>query len=91
MPAIVHRHRDDLAPSELTVDQLEHIRNFDRIRRLGEQSLAPKKELRAPYGTLKKAQLVDPDHYLEARSHPTARIGPQPFNVSREALASRAK
>jgi Protein of unknown function (DUF3435) len=51
----MNRHRDHLAPSDLTDEQLKRIRNFNRIRRLREQRLALKNEMRAPYGTLKKA------------------------------------
>jgi Protein of unknown function (DUF3435) len=50
----MNRHRDHLAPSDLTDEQLKRIGNFNRIRRLWEQRIALKNEMRALYGTLKK-------------------------------------
>ena len=61
----MNRHRDHLAPSDLTDGQLEGIRNVDRIRSLRIQRLALKNEIRALYGTLKKAKDADPDRYRE--------------------------
>jgi hypothetical protein len=61
----MNRHRDHLAPSDLTEDQLEGIKDSDQIRRLREQRLALKDEMRALYGTLKKAKHADPDRYRE--------------------------
>src|SRR2546423_14301710 len=63
--AQMNRHRDHLAPSDLTDNQLEGIRNHDQIRRLQEKRLALKKEMRALYGTLKKAKGLDPDRFKE--------------------------
>jgi len=63
--AQINRHRDQLAPSSLTDDQLEGIRDSDRIRRLQEKGLALKKEMRALYGTLKKAKSLNPDRFKE--------------------------
>ena len=60
----MNRHRDHLAPSDLTDDQLERIRNVDRIRSLREQRLALRNEIRTLYGTLKKAERADPERYL---------------------------
>jgi hypothetical protein len=54
-----------LAPSELTEDQLEHIRNSQQIRSLQEKRLALTNEIRALHGTVKKAQHADPDRYRE--------------------------
>jgi len=59
----MNRHRDHLAPSDLTDGQLEGIRNVDRIRSLRKQRLALKNDIRALYGTLKKAKHTDPDRY----------------------------
>ena len=59
----MNRHRDHLAPSDLTDGQLEGIRNVDRIRSLRKQRLALKNDIRALYGTLKKAEHADPDRY----------------------------
>ena len=59
----MNRHRDHLAPSDLTDGQLEGIRNVDRIRSLRIQRLALKNEIRALYGTFKKAERADPDRY----------------------------
>jgi hypothetical protein len=63
--AQMNRHRDHLAPSELTEDQLEHIRNSQQIRSLQEKRLALTNEIRALHGTVKKAQHADPDRYRE--------------------------
>jgi hypothetical protein len=63
--AQMNRHRDHLAPSSLTDGQLEGIRDSDRIRRLQEKRLALKNEMRALYGTLKKAKGLDPDRFKE--------------------------
>jgi hypothetical protein len=65
----MNRHRDHLAPSDLTKDQLESIKDSDQIRRLREQRLALRNGIRALYGTLKKAKHADPDRY---REHETA-------------------
>jgi hypothetical protein len=59
----MNRHRDHLAPSDLTDGQLEGIRNVDRICSLRTQRLALKNDMRALYGTLKKAEHADPDRY----------------------------
>ena len=59
--AQMNRHRDHLAPSDLTDNQLEGIRNHDQIRNLRIQRLALKNEMRTLYGTLKKAKYADPD------------------------------
>jgi hypothetical protein len=59
----MNRHRDHLAPCDLTDGQLEGIRNVDRIRSLRTQRLALKNDIRALYGTLKKAERADPDRY----------------------------
>jgi hypothetical protein len=61
--AQMNRHRDHLAPSDLTDGQLEGIRNVDRIRNLRTQRLALKNDIRALYGILKKAEHADPDRY----------------------------
>jgi hypothetical protein len=61
----MNRHRDHLAPSDLTEDQLEGIRDSDQIRRLREQRLILRDEIRTLYGTLKKAKHADPDRYRE--------------------------
>ena len=61
----MNRHRDHLAPSDLTDNQLEDIRNHDQIRNLQIQRLALTKEMRALYGTLKKAKHADPDRYRQ--------------------------
>ena len=61
----MNRHRDHLAPSDLSDSQLEGIRNLDRIRSLKEQRLELRSEIRALYGTLKKAEHADPDRYQE--------------------------
>jgi hypothetical protein len=50
--AQVNRHRDHLAPSDLTDDQLKHIRNLDHVQRLRKQRLALGNEIRALHGTL---------------------------------------
>ena len=65
----MNRHRDHLASSDLTEDQLESIKDSNQIRRLREQRLALRDEIRALYGTLKKAKHADPDRY---REHETA-------------------
>jgi uncharacterized protein YdcH (DUF465 family) len=44
-------------------DQLESIKDSDQIRRLREQRLALRDEIRALYGTLKKAKHADSDRY----------------------------
>jgi hypothetical protein len=46
-------------------DQLESIKDSDQIRRLREQRLALRDEIRALYGTLKKAKYADTDRYRE--------------------------
>ena len=61
----MNHHRDHLAPSDLTEDQLEGIKDSDQIRHLREQRLALRDEIRALYGTLKKAKHADPDRYQE--------------------------
>jgi Protein of unknown function (DUF3435) len=61
----MNRHRDYLAPSDLTEDQLESIKNSDQICRLREQRLTLKNEIQAHYGTLKKAKHADPNRYRE--------------------------
>jgi hypothetical protein len=61
----MNRHRDHLASSSLTDDQLESIRNLDQIRRLRDRRLALKNEIRALYGTIKKAKSLDPDRFQE--------------------------
>src|SRR5271155_1539341 len=63
--AQMNRHRDHLAPSDLTDNQLEGIRNHDQIRNLRIQRLALKNEIRTLYGTLKKAKHADPDRYRQ--------------------------
>src|SRR5271170_6522409 len=63
--AQMNRHRDHLAPSDLTDDQLKDIRNLDHIQRLREQRLTLKNEMRAVHGTLKKARQADPARYSE--------------------------
>src|SRR3984957_17541853 len=63
--AQMHRHRDHLAPPSLTDDQLESIRDLDQIRRLRNQRLALKNEIRALYGTIKKTKRLDPDRFQE--------------------------
>jgi Protein of unknown function (DUF3435) len=65
----MNRYRDHLAPSDLPEDQLEGIKDSEQIRRLREQRLALRDEIRALYGTLKKAKHADPDRY---REHETA-------------------
>src|SRR6266511_3189068 len=59
------RHRDHLAPSDLTEDQLESIKDSDHIRRLREQRLTLRDEMRTLYGTLNKAKHADPGCYRE--------------------------
>jgi Protein of unknown function (DUF3435) len=61
----MNRHRDHLAPSDLTEDQLEGIKGSGHIRHLREQRLTLRDEMRALYGTLKKAKHADPDRYRE--------------------------
>ena len=61
----MNRHRDHLTFSDLTNEHLKRIRNFDWIRRLREQRLALKNELRALCDTPKKARHVDPGRYRE--------------------------
>jgi Protein of unknown function (DUF3435) len=61
----MNRHRDHLAPSDLTEDQLESIKDSDQIRHLREQRLTLRDEIRALYGTFKKAKHADPDRYRE--------------------------
>jgi hypothetical protein len=61
----MNRHRDHLAPSSLTDDQLESIRDLDQIRRLRDRRLALKNEIRALYGTIKKAKSLDPGRFQE--------------------------
>jgi Protein of unknown function (DUF3435) len=61
----MNRHRDHLAPSSLTEDQFEAIRDLDQVRSLRERRLALKNEMRALYGTLKKAKSLDPDRFKE--------------------------
>jgi hypothetical protein len=61
----MNRHRDHLAPSSLTDDQLESIRDLDQIRRLRDRRLALKNEIRALYRTIKKAKVLDPDRFQE--------------------------
>jgi Protein of unknown function (DUF3435) len=61
----MNRYRDHLAPSDLTEDQLEGIRDSNQIRRLREQRLILRDEIRTLYGTLKKAKHADPDRYRE--------------------------
>jgi hypothetical protein len=63
--AQMNRHRDHLAPSSLTDDQLESIRDLDQIRHLRDRRLALKNEIRALYGTIKKAKSLDPDRFQE--------------------------
>ena len=63
--AQMNRHRDHLAPSSLTDDQLESIRDLDQIRRLRDRKLALKNGIRALYGTIKKAKSLDPDRFQE--------------------------
>jgi hypothetical protein len=63
--AQMNRHRDHLAPSDLTDSQLEDIRDHDRIRSLRIQRHTLKDEIRALHGTLKKAKYADPDRYRE--------------------------
>src|SRR5256714_75994 len=63
--AQMNRHRDHLAPSDLTDNQLEGIRNYDQIRNLRIQRLALKNEMRTLYSTLKKAKHADPDRYRQ--------------------------
>jgi hypothetical protein len=46
-------------------DQLEGIRDLDQIRRLRDRRLALKNEIRALYGTIKKAKSLDPDRFQE--------------------------
>ena len=65
----MNRHRDHLAPSDLTEDQLESVKDSDQIRRLREQKLALRDEVRALYGTLKKAKHADPDRYRHPCHH----------------------
>jgi Protein of unknown function (DUF3435) len=59
----MNRHRDHLAPSSLTDDQLEGIGNLEQIRSLQKQRLALTIEMRALYGTVKKAKSLDPDRF----------------------------
>lgn len=59
----MNRHRDHLAPSDLSEGQLEGISNLDRIRSLKEQRLELRSEMRVLYGTLKKAKHADPNRY----------------------------
>jgi hypothetical protein len=61
----MNRHRDHLAPSNLTDDQLEGIRNLDQIRSLRTRRLTLKNDMRALHGTLKKAKHAEPDRYGE--------------------------
>jgi hypothetical protein len=61
----MNRHRDHLAPSNLSDCQLEGIRNLNRIRSLKRQRLELRNEIRALYGTFKKAEHADPDRYQE--------------------------
>ena len=61
----MNRHRDHLAPSDLTDNQLEGIRNYDQIRNLRIQRLALKNEMRTLYSTLKKTKHADPDRYRQ--------------------------
>jgi hypothetical protein len=60
-----NRHRDHLAPSDLTDSQLEAIKDHDRIRSLRIQRHALEDEIRALHGTLQKAKHADPDRYRE--------------------------
>jgi hypothetical protein len=61
----MNRHRDHLAPSDLTEDQPEGIKDSDQIRRLREQRLTLRDEMRALYGMVKMAKHADPDRYRE--------------------------
>ena len=59
----MNRRRDHLAPYSLTDGQLEGIRDLDQVLRLRKRRLALKNEMRALYGTLKKAKSLDPDRF----------------------------
>jgi hypothetical protein len=61
----MNRHRDHLAPCDLTHEQLEGLGKSDHIRHLRQRRLALKDEIRALYGTLKKAERANPDRYRE--------------------------